>query len=169
VTDAIQQWSGIAAEIKNAFPGKYPAMFNMGGAPLSLPQAMGLMGSQSSALNEALARLQTGFSKPEGVPAPVADAAHKAIEDVMWKFGVMFADGRDAQQEHVTRLIEFIKSDLPLQRASAALSLPWYGEEQSLELLKQLFDDPDEIVQKSAIWAVSALQKIISYRNHPGM
>jgi HEAT repeat protein len=169
VTDAFQQWSGIAAEIKNTFPGKYPAMFNMGGARLSLPQAMGLMGNQSSALNEALARLQTGFSKPDNDSDPVADAVHKAMKDMMWKFGVMFADARDAKQEHVRRLIELLRSDFSLQRAAAALSLPWYGEERSLEPLKQLLHDPDENVQKPATWAVNTLQKIISYRNYFGI
>ena len=44
VTEAFQAFGGIAEEIKNAFPGTYPTM-NMGGAPISLPEAMGLLGT----------------------------------------------------------------------------------------------------------------------------
>jgi HEAT repeat protein len=168
VTEAVQQFASIATELKNAFPGKYPAMFNMGGAPLNLPQAMGLMGNQSNLLSEALSRLQTGFQKPDNVPGPVADAMNKAMEDIAWKFGVMFADARDAKQEHVRRLIELLKSDLSLQRAAAALSLPWYGDERAFDSLKPVLNDPDEVVRRSAAWATSALQKVISYRDQFG-
>jgi hypothetical protein len=169
VTDAFQQFGGIATELKNAFPGNYPAMFNMGGAPISLPQAMGLMGNQSHVLSEALSRLQTGFQKSDGVPGPVADALNKAMEDTAWKFGVMFADARDAKQEHVQRLIGLLRSDLSVQRAAAALSLPWYGEGRSLEPLKVLLYDPEDIVRRSAVWATNALQKVIAYRNQSGI
>src|ERR1043165_6083207 len=40
VTEAFQVFGGITEEIRNAFPGNYPAIFNMGGASISLPEAM---------------------------------------------------------------------------------------------------------------------------------
>ena len=48
-------------------------------------------------------------------------------------------------------------------------ALPWYGEEGSLEPLTRMLHDPEETVRIAAAWAVSALQKATSYRNHFGM
>ncbi|HKG52790.1 MAG TPA: HEAT repeat domain-containing protein, partial [Anaerolineales bacterium] len=99
VTEAFQAFGGIKNEIKNAFPGNYPAMFNMGGAPLSLPEAMGLLGhSQPNLLSDAIAKMQTGFTKSEEETEPVANTIGKTLDDMTWKFGVMFADANDAKQ-----------------------------------------------------------------------
>lgn len=170
VTNAFQLFGGVTGEIENAFPGSYPAMFNMGGAPVSLPEAMGLMGnSQLNILNDALSRFQTDFKLPENMTGPLAESAHKAVEDMTWKFGVMFQDAKDAKQERVTRLIELLRSEHNLTRAAAALTLPWYGEERSLKPLHQLLHDPDETVRIAVTWSVSSLQKALSYRNQLGM
>ena len=165
VAEVFQIFGEIGNEIKNAFPGNYPAMLNMGGAPISLPEAMGMLGNnQSTILSDALSKFQMGFTKPENFTGPITDAVHKAMEDMTWKFGVMFADARDAKQDRVTRLIELLKSDSNLKRSAAALTLPWYGAETSLEPLQQLLQDEDETARTAATWAVNALQKAVSYR-----
>ena len=170
ITEAFQLFSGITTEIKNAFPGNYPAMFNMGGAPISLPEAMGLLGNlPSNPLREALARFQTGFSKSENETDPVKDTVHKAMEDVAWKFGVMFEDARDAKQDRVTRLLELLKSQASLVRAAAALSLPWYVDERAVEPLNQATRDRDETVNRAARWALQALQKAVLHRKGSGL
>jgi len=170
VAEAFQSFGGITNEIKNAFPGSYPAMFNMGGAALSLPEAMGLLGSHpSNPLSEVLARFQTGFPKSENESDPVQDAVHKAMEDVAWKFGVMFADARDAKQDRVTRLLELLKSESSLVRAAAALTLPWYVDERAIEPLDQATQDGDETVNQAAGWALQALQKALLHRKQLGL
>ena len=89
---------------------------------------------------------------------------------MMWRGSLeSFADARDAKQDRVTRLIELLASDANLKRAAAALTLPWYGDERSLEPLKRLTHDLDEMVRTTAIWAANALQKAISYRKRFGM
>jgi len=170
VTNAFQIFGSITAEIQNAFPGNYPAMFNMGGAPINLPEATGLLGNhQSDILRNALIRFQTGFAKPENIMEPIAEAVQKPVEDMAWKFGVMFANASDARQDRVTHLIELLKSDSNLERSAAALSLPWYGDERSLEPLSSLLQEQDKTVRTVATWAVHALQKAISYRKQFGM
>lgn len=170
VTNSFQLFGGVTAEIENAFPGNYPAMFNMGGAPISLPEAMGLMGnSQLNILNDALSRFQTDFKLPENMTGQLAESVHKAVEDMTWKFGVMFQDAKDAKQERVTRLIDLLRSENNLTRTATALTLPWYGEERSLEPLKRLIHDADETVRIVAVWSVNSLQKVLSYRNQLGM
>ena len=170
VTEAFQLFSGATAEIKNAFPGNYPEMFNIGGAPVSMPEAMGLLGnSQSHLLNQALSRLQTGTPKPVEIPGIPSEVINKAFEDMAWKFGVMFADARDANQERVKRLTELLKSDSSLTRSASALTLPWYSNETSLPALEQATRDPDEIVRKAATWAFHALQKTLLYRKQAGL
>ena len=172
VTDAFQLFGDIEEEIKNAFPGNYPAMFNMGGAPISLPEAMGLLGNSPSniALKEAFSRLLSGtpipFEPPPGVPA---DLINKVREDMAWKFGVMFADARDARQDRIKRLTELLQSESNLARAAAILTLPWYPDEASLGSLEQARQDRDEIVRKAAAWAYQALQKAILYRKDLGL
>ena len=93
----------------------------------------------------------------------------KTMEDMAWKVGVMFADARDAKQDRVKRLVQLLVSGNTLTRAAAALTLPWYGEPQSLEPLSQLVHDPDETARRAASWAKRALQKSVSYRNQFGM
>jgi HEAT repeat protein len=170
VANAFQLLSGLTVEIDKAFPGNYPAMFNMGGTPFSLPEMMGLLGnSGSNPLNEALSRMQSGSRTPEDSKDPITDAIHKSMENVDWKFGVMVEDARDAKQERVTHMIKLLSSDSGLTRAAAALNLPWYGDERSLDALRQLTRDPDETVRLAAAWSVRALEKAISYRNQFGM
>ena len=160
VTEVFQAFGGVTNEIKNAFPGNYPTMFNMGGAPISLPEAIGLLGNnQPNLLNDAIAKLQTGFTKPEEGTDPVANTVRKALDDMAWKFGVMFADARDAQQDRVTRLVELLKSESNLARAASALTLPWYGDERAINPLEAATQDADETVRRAAKWALQALQK----------
>ena len=165
VTQTFQEFGGITDEIKDAFPGKFPVMFNMGGASLSLPEAMGFLGKdQSSLLNDAIARFQTGFIQADEPTNPVHEAVRKAMENVAWKFGVMFADAGDAREDQVARLLELLDSGSNLTRAAAALTLPWYGDERGIEPLKQSTQDSDATVRTAARWAGNALQKAISYR-----
>jgi HEAT repeat protein len=165
VTEAFQAFGGIMDESKNALPGKYPAMFNMGGAPISLPEAMGLLGTQQpNLLLDALTRFQDRPDLPDGAEDPIADLVRKTLDDMLWKYGVMFADARDAGQNRVTRLMDLLATENALTRSAAALTLPWYGDERSLESLKQLTKDMDERVRTAASWAVGSLQKVISYR-----
>jgi HEAT repeat protein len=170
VAEALQVFGGITEEIQNAFPGDYPAMFNMAGAAISLPEAMGLMDKdQSPILLHALERFQNGIEEQGNSNDLLKNLMRNTMEDMAWKVGVMFADARDAKQDRVKRLLELLGSGTALTRAAAALTLPWYGEKRSLEPLSQLTRDPDETVQRAAAWAKSALQKSISYRNQFGM
>jgi HEAT repeat protein len=175
VTEAFQMFSGVTDEIKNAFPGNYPSMFSMGGAPISLPEAMGLLDNipsnpDTDYLKEALSRLQNGMPRqvelPPGIPR---DTIYRVFEKMAWKFGVMFADARDANQERVKRLVELLKADSNVTRSAAALTLPWYSDEGSLVALEQAIQDRDERVQKAATWAFHALQNVISYRKYLGL
>jgi HEAT repeat protein len=94
---------------------------------------------------------------------------HKAFEDMAWKFGVMFADARDASQERVRRLVELLHSESSLRRAAAALTLPWYADPESLIPLEQATRDPDETVRATATWAFHSLQKVLLYRKQAGL
>ena len=170
ITEAFQLFGGITEEIKKAFPGRYPAMFNMGGAALSLPEAMGLLGhAQSDILGEAISRLQQDIPKTADNHDLPTDLVSSMVEEIQWKFGVMMADAKDAKQERVTRLIELLSSDKSTKRAAAALSLVWYVEERSVAPLRRLLRDSDETVHQAAAWSVSALQKALSYRNQFGL
>jgi HEAT repeat protein len=169
VAEAFQMFGCISEEITNAFPGSYPAMFNMGGASLSLPEAMGLMDKdQSPILLNALTKFQNGLEEPVGDDL-MSGLMRKTLDTMAWKVGVMFADARDAKQDRARRLLELLGSGAPLTRAAAALTLPWYGEKQALEPLTQLIQDPDKTVQRAAEWSRNTLQKSISYRNQFGM
>lgn len=170
ITDAFQIFGGITNQVKNAFPGSYPAMFNVGGAPISLPEAMGFLGNnQSDFLSDAITKLQAGFTKREEGTDPISDTVRKALEDVAWKFGVMFADARDAKQDRVTRLMELLRSESYLARAAAALTLPWYVDERAIDSLQQAAQDADETVSEAAQWALGALQKTLLYRKQSGI
>jgi hypothetical protein len=170
ITETFQMLGNISIEIKNAFSGNYPAMFNMGGAALSLPETLGLMEPlQSSGLINSFTKFQNGSEDLPGTDDQGAGTVHKALDELACKVGVMFADARDARQDRVKRLVELLGSDLTLARAAAALTLPWYGDEKSLAPLSRLVCDPDKTVRRAAVWAEDALQKAISYRNCFGM
>lgn len=170
IMEAFQIFGGVIDEIKNAFPGNYPAMFNIGGAPISLPEAMGLLGNnQPNLLSEAIAKLQTGFTKSDKETDSVTNTVRKALDDAAWKFGVMFADAKDAKQDRVARLMELLKSESNLARAAAALTLSWYVDERAIDPLEQVTSDPDETVSKAAGWALRALQKTLLHRRQFGM
>jgi HEAT repeat protein len=170
ITEAFQGFGGITNEIKNAFPGNYPAIFNMGGAPISLPEAMGFLGNdQPNLLSDAIAKLQTGLPKPDEETDPITNTVRKTLDDMGWKFGVMFQDARDAKQERVTRLMELLKAESNLTRAAAGLTLPWYGDERVIDPLKQASQDSDETVSRAARWALQALQKTLSDRKQHGL
>jgi HEAT repeat protein len=98
-----------------------------------------------------------------------ADLIKKAVEDTMWKFGVMFADAKDTGQERIRYLVEMLGSGSSLERAAAALSLPWYVDGGSVDPLKRAATDPDEVVRKAATWALSALQTTLKYRGQLGL
>jgi HEAT repeat protein len=169
VTEAFQMFAEITEEIENAFPGNYPPMFHMGGAQVALPEAMGLLRNRPSRmLIDALTKLQTGFTKPDEPTTQIMDSVRKTLDDMAWKFGVMFEDAKDAKQERVTCLIKILQSDSSLKRAAAALSLPWYTDERACAPLEQASHDSDEIVRRAARWALRALQKAISYRDQLG-
>jgi HEAT repeat protein len=91
--------------------------------------------------------------------------AVKAVSDQTWKFGAMFADARDAKTEQVRALIELLKSESPLTRTAAALSLPWYMDAQALEHLKHAIQDADEMVRHASSWAYASLKTAISYQD----
>jgi len=61
------------------------------------------------------------------------------------------------------------RSGDPAPWRRSCLTLPWYGEERSLESLRPSINDPDETVHIAATWATNALQKAIYYRNQFGM
>lgn len=90
------------------------------------------------------------------------------LDSLAWKFGVLFQDAKDAKQERTTCLIKLLKSDSSFKRAAAALSLPWYMDERTFVPLEQAAQDSDETVWRAARWALSALQKAISYRDQSG-
>ena len=165
VTEAFQKIAGIEKKIESAFPGKYPQMFNMGGAPFSLPEVSNLLGSDPiQMLRDKLPKTENRaeeLAKSLNLPA---DLMRKTTEDLMWKFGVMFADARDASQERTRYLIELLGSGSRLERAAAALSLPWYVNPQSIEPLTQAASDADEVVRRAATWAQSALELVLKYR-----
>ena len=171
VSEAFQIFGGITAEIQNAFPGTYPPMLNMGGAPINLVEAMGLLGNgPSDMLTEAFSRLLSGTPEQVELPPGISPSIiHKGFEDMAWKFGVMFQDARDASQERVKRLRDLLTSDSSLTRSAAALTLPWYSDQGSLGALEQTMQDPDETVRQAATWAFHALEKVLLYRKQSGL
>lgn len=169
IAEAFQHFAGITKQLEKAFPGEYPPMFSASGAPISLPEAMSLMGNrQFQSVNDMLSTMErraNTVAQDAGLPA---DILKKAVERTAWKFGVMIADARDASQERTKYLIELLGSGSSLARAAAALSLPWYTDEKSMGPLKQATEGDDEIVRKAATWGLAALQKVLAYRAGPG-
>lgn len=169
ITEAFQIFSGIRSEIEKIFPGKFPVMFDIGGSPVDMPEALSRLGQgQFQALNDMLSNMEgrvEDISDKANVPA---DVVKKVVEGLTWKFGVMFADAKDAGQDRLKRLIELLDSESNLRRAAAALSLPWYTNEEAVELLEKATQDPDEIVRTAAVWALDALQRTLQFRKGSG-
>jgi len=161
IADAFQHISGINTDVADAFPGEFPLTFGASMGAAGLPETMGLLGDEHfKKLNEMLADMEKR-AENLGLEDPITSAVGKAISDQTWKFGAMFADAREARAERVKVLIELLKSDSPLKRAAAALSLPWYADAQAMEPLEGAMQDPDETVRRGAAWAHAALKKIV--------
>ena len=164
VADAFQEFSGVKKDLVNAFPLPSTTSFNVAGAGTSLPEMMGLLGSENfQKLNQMLTDAESRadeLSDKFNLPPEVV----KAFSDQTWKFGAMFADARDAKTEQVKALIELLKSELPLTRTAAALSLPWYIDAQPLEHLEHAMQDADEMVRRAAIWAHASLKTALSHQ-----
>lgn len=134
VADAFQEFSGIKKDLVNVFPLPSTTSFNVAGAGTSLSEMIGLLGSENfQKLNQMLTDAESRvdeLSDKSNLPPEVV----KAFSDQTWKFGVMFADARDARTEQVKALVELLKSELPLRRTAAALSLPWYLDAQAIKI-----------------------------------
>jgi HEAT repeat protein len=124
--------------------------------------------NQPSLLSDAIAKLQTGFPESAEEADPATNTVRKTLDDMAWKFGVMFQDAREAKQDRVSRLIELLKGESKLTRAASALTLPWYADERAIDPLKKATEDADEIVSRAAHWALQALQKTLSDRRQAG-
>jgi len=161
VCDAFQEFSGIKKDLEDAFPTDSNPMFNVGGAPTNLAGMMGMLGNEGfQKLNQALSEME----QRAGEAGRKLNLPPEAIQNMMnqtWKFGAMLADGRDAKVEQVKLLIELVKSESPLTRTAAALSLPWYMGAQTLEYLEGAMQDTDEMVRRAAQWAYTVLRKML--------
>lgn len=168
ITEAFQILAGIKKEVENAFPGKFPILFGTSGASASLPETMGLLGDENfQRLNQMLANMEANIENMNGaLNLPPEVMQHAA--DQTWKFGAMFANARDAKTERVIVLIELLKSESPLTRAAAALSLPWYADKQAVEPLEGAMQDPDETVRHASAWAHAALNATLRYQLRGG-
>jgi HEAT repeat protein len=165
IADAFQEFSGIKKDLANAFPLQSRLSFSVGGAATSLPEMMGMLG------DENFLKLNQMLSDAEGRTGEMSDKfnlppeAAKAVADKTWQYGAMFADARDAKTEQVELLLALLKSESPLTRAAAALSLPWYMDMQALEALEHATRDADEMVRRASAWAHAALNPPSGY--HP--
>jgi HEAT repeat protein len=161
ITEAFQIMAGIHKEVENAFPGKFPMTFGTSRASTSLPQMMGLLGDENfQKLNQMLSDAESraeNLGKTLNVPPEILQ--HFANQT--WKFGVMFADARDARTEQVKVLTELLKSESVLKRAAAALSLPWYTDPQAVQPLERAMQDEDEMVRRASAWSHTALKNLL--------
>ena len=163
VADAFQEFSGIKKELANAFPVNSKLSFGFSGASRSLAEMMGMLGDDGfQKLNQMLTDAENRASKRSAelnVPPEIVEA----VSDQIWKFGAMFADGRDAKDEQVKLLMDLLKSDSAITRTAVALSLPWYRDVDALEPLGHAMQDVDEMVRRTARWAYAALQNMFPY------
>jgi HEAT repeat protein len=163
VTDAFQEFSGIKNDIANAFPVNSKLSFGASGAATSLTEMMGMLGEEGfQKLNRMLTDAESRASKLSGelnLPHEIV----QAVSDQTWKFGAMFADGRDAKNEQVKLLMQLLKSDAPMTRTAVALSLPWYRDTDAFEPLRHAMQDADEMVRRAATWAYEALRNMFPY------
>ena len=163
IAEAFQEFSGIKKAIANAFPIDSKLSFGVGGASTSLPEMMGMLGEEGfQKLNQMLADAENragDLSEKLNLPPEII----QAVSSQTWKFGAMFADGRDAKTEQVKLLMQLLKSDSPMTRTAAALSLPWYWEVDALEPLKLAMQDTDEMVRRASTWAYGALKNMFPF------
>jgi len=160
VCDALQEFSGIKKDIKDAFPADSKPVFNVGGAPTNIAEIMGMLGNEGfQKLNQFLSDMESRAGNM-GKNQSLSPETAQRLMDQTWRFGAMFADGRDAKDEQVKLLIELLNSESPLTRTAAALSLPWYTPVQVLEHLEQATQDEDEMVRRAAQWTSSVLRKM---------
>ena len=161
VCDAFQEFSGIKKDLEDTFPTDSKPLFNIGGAPTNLAGMMGMLGNEGfQKLNQALSEMESRVGEA-GKKLSLPPEAVQNMMDQTWKFGAMFADGRDAKVEQVKLLIELLKSKSPLTRTAAVLSLPWYMDSQVLEHLERATQDTDEMVRRTAQWAYAVLRKML--------
>ena len=155
VCDAFQVFSGIKKDIEDAFPVDSRPLFNVGGAPTNLAEMMGMLGNDGfQKLNQMLSDMESRAG--ENLPPELA----QVFANQTWKFGAMFADGRDAKAEQMKILIGLLTSESALTRAAAALSLPWYGDGGTLEHLEYSMQDEDGMVRQAATWAHGVMKKM---------
>jgi HEAT repeat protein len=165
IADAFQEFSGIKKDLANAFPLQSKLSCSVGGAATSLPEMMGMLG------DENFLKLNQMLSDAESRAGEMSDKfnlppeAAKAVADKTWQYGAMFADARDAKAEQVKLLLALLKSESPLTRAAAALSLPWYMDMQALDPLAQTMQDTNDLVRRASVWAHAALNPPLGY--HP--
>jgi len=161
VCDAFQEFSGINKDLEDAFPINSKPLFNVGGAQTDLAGMMGMLGNEGfQKLNQALSEMESRAGEA-GRKLNLPPEAVQNMIDQTWKFGAMFADGRDAKAEQVKLLIELLKSESPLTRTAAVLSLPWFMDAQTLEHLEGATQDTDEMVRRAAQWAYAVLRKML--------
>ena len=162
VSDAFQEFSGMKKEVANAFSTKSTISFGVSGATRSLTEMMGMLGNEGfQKLNQILTDAESRaeeLKRKSDLPPEI----FQSLADQTWKLGAMFADARDAKTEQIKMLIDLLKSDSPLRRAAAALSLPWYMDKQALETLEHALQDDDEIVRRASIWAYGALKNSLT-------
>ena len=162
VTDAFQEFGRIKEELARAYPVSSTLSLGVSGAATSLAEMMGMLGNDGfQKLNKVLTDVEARAEDLRG-KSSLPPQLFQAIADQTWTFGAMFADARDAKTEQIKRLLDWLKSDVPLTRAAAALSLPWYRDEQALAFLAQAMQDEEKIVRRAAAWAHGALKNSIA-------
>ena len=161
ISDAFQEFSGIKKDIANTFPVDSKLSFSVGGAGMGLSGMMGMLGDEGfQRLNQFLADAEERVRKSSGTFG-LTPEVFQAFADQTWKFGAILADGRDAKVEQVKLLLSLLKSDSPLGRTAAALSLPWYLDAGALEPLEQTVQDANAMVRSASAWAYAALKNML--------
>lgn len=160
VTTALQQFSGVQAEIAATFPGPFPRLA-LGGTTSDLPEQIGRLGPTGfQQLNTLLAQMETRL-KALGPTYHLPPEVVEKMVDHTWQMGSQLADAREARAARVAHLLERLHAAAPLTRAAAALSIIWYTDPQALAPLTQATADPDPTVQQVARWALAALRRAL--------
>jgi hypothetical protein len=161
ITEAFQEFSGIKKTLANAYPLLSNLSFNVGGAGMGLTEMIAQLGSENfQKLNQMLSDAE-GRAEEIGEKFNLPPEVVKAFADQTWKFGALFADARDAKGDHIKVLVDILQAGMPIMRAASALSLPWYMDPSALAPLEEVQHDPDEMVQRAAMWAHTALKNVL--------